>query len=137
MGASLTGAGFGGNVLVVGEKSDELLAALRKSLFEGYYEPHEQAELEWFMSDRRLQTAFEDDSELAQIRLKLEEIVKRKQRNKAGMDDDDVRYTESVQRRINKLFKEGEIGQELLFIPANYYTEGAVANVPVECAGGL
>jgi hypothetical protein len=53
------------------------------------------------------------------------------------MNAADIEYTESVQRRFNTLFREGKVGRELLFIPANYYSEGVVVNVPVERAGVL
>ena len=133
VGASLTGAGFGGNVLALGEKSEALLAALREGLFESYYEPQEQAELEWLKKGRQLEAVLGDD-ELTQIRRELEDIVQRKRKSRAGMNDRDIEYIESVQRKINSLFKEGKIGRELLFIPANYYAEGVVANIPVEGA---
>ncbi len=134
IGASLTGAGFGGNVLALGEKSETLLTALSEALCKKYYEPQEQAELEWLKNDRQLEIVFADDK-LAEIRHRLEDIVQRKREARAGMDDSDVEYAESIQRKINVLFKAGKIGRELLFIPANYYAEGVVANVPVECAG--
>jgi N-acetylgalactosamine kinase len=137
VGASLTGAGFGGNILAVGKKSEELLTTLKEALFEGYYEPQEQAELEWIRKDRDLEAAFGDDDELRQIRHKFEDIVKRKQKAKTRMSEDDIRHTESVQRKINALFRQGKIGRELLFIPADYYAEGIVVNIPVERAGIL
>lgn len=134
VGASLTGAGFGGNVLALGEKGEALLATLRSALFEQYYEPQEQAELDWLMNDGQLERVFEA-KELAEIRHNLEDIVKRKCSARAGMDDRDIEYTESLQRKINALFREGKVQRELLFIPADYYVTGVVANVPVECAG--
>jgi len=137
IGASLTGAGFGGNVLALGERSEGVLAALKEALFRGYYEPQEQAELEWVRTDRELEAAFGDDNELRQIRHRLEDIVKRKQEAKSCMNEADIKYVESVQRKINTLFREEKIGRELLFIPANYYAEGVVVNVPVERAGVL
>ena len=137
VGASLTGAGFGGNVLAIGEKSQEIITALRERLLREYYEPQEQAELEWIMEDPDLQTAFGDASELKQIRHRLQDIVKRKQKSRTRMNATDIEYAESVQRRFNTLFREGEVGRQLLFIPANYYSEGVVVNVPVERAGVL
>lgn len=134
VGASLTGAGFGGNVLALGEKGAALLTALGEALFEQYYEPQEQAELDWLMNDGQLETVFAE-KELGEIRHNLEDIVKRKRKARAGMDDRDIEYTESLQRKINALFREGKVQRELLFIPANYYVTGVVANVPVECAG--
>ncbi len=136
VGASLTGAGFGGNVLALGEKSEDVLTTLRESLFERYYEPQERAELEWFSKDGQLQSAFGDDR-LRQIRRRLEDIVKRKQKTKAGMSQKDAGYTESIQREVSALFREGKIDRELLFIPADYYAEGVVANIPVDRAGIL
>ncbi|MFC1717982.1 hypothetical protein ACFL6S_30255 [Candidatus Poribacteria bacterium] len=136
IGASLTGAGFGGNVLALGEKSETLLTTLRDALSKQYYEPQEQSELDWLKSDGQLESAFGYD-ELAEMRHRLEDVVQRKQEARVGMNDRDIDYTESIQRKINTLFKEGKIRRELLFIPANYYTEGVVANVPVECAGVL
>ena len=137
VGASLTGAGFGGNVLAIGEKSDEVLTALKDGLFEGYYEPQERAELEWIRSDRRLQAAFKDDARLKQIALRLGNIVERKQKARSRMSKSDIEYGESVQREIDVLFREGKIERELSFVPANYYTEGVVVNVPIERAGVL
>ena len=135
-GASLTGAGFGGNVLAMGEKSEDTLIALKTALFEGYYEPQERVELKWLRSDRELQAAFGDD-ELKQMRRRLEDIVERKQKARTRMSEADAEYTESAQRKINALLREGKIGRELLFIPADYYAEGVVINVPVEKAGVL
>ena len=137
VGASLTGAGFGGNVLVLGKKDECVLAALRKALFEGYYEPQEQAELEWIKGDNELKTALGNDDELSEIKRKLKEIVKRKQKTKYRMSDADIEYTESVQQRLNMLFKAGKIKRELLFVPADYYADGVVVNIPVQCAGVL
>jgi galactokinase len=51
VGASLTGAGFGGNVLVLGERNEAFLNALKEALFEGYYEPKERTGLEWSKSE--------------------------------------------------------------------------------------
>jgi len=135
-GASLTGAGFGGNVLVLGKKGEAVLTALRDALFTDYYEPQEQAELEWIRNDRELQSALNDD-ELRQIRDEFGNIVRRKRESRSGISEADVKYTESVQRKINALFKEGKIKRELLFIPADYYAEGVVVNIPVERAGIL
>jgi hypothetical protein len=53
------------------------------------------------------------------------------------MSETDIKYTESVQRKINAIFRAGKIKRELLFIPADYYAEGVVVNVPVEKAGVL
>ena len=53
------------------------------------------------------------------------------------MSDEDLEYTESVQQKFNMLFKTGKIKRELLFIPADYYVEGVIVNVPVQCAGVL
>jgi len=136
VGASLTGAGFGGNVLVLGKKSEDTLKALRDALFTGYYEPQEQAELEWIKNDSVLQETLEE-SELKQIRNELGKIVQRNRESRAGMSEADVKYTESVRRKINALFKAGKITRELLFIPADYYAEGVIVNIPVERAGIL
>lgn len=136
VGASLTGAGFGGNILVLAEKSSELLTKLRDALFENYYGPQEQAELRWLREERELLSALGED-EISQIRSKLEDIVERKRNTRTRMGYADIEYAESVQRRINALFKEGKIGRELLFIPADYYAEGVVVNVPVDGAGIL
>ena len=84
-----------------------------------------------------MESAFEDKAELTQIRQRLDSIVKAKRKTRSGMSREDIDYTESVQRQINDLFREGKIDRELLFIPANYYAEGVVANVPVDCAGVL
>jgi N-acetylgalactosamine kinase len=137
VGASLTGAGFGGNILAIGEKSQEIITALRERLLKEYYEPQEHAELEWIMGDPDLQTAFGDASKLEQIRHRLQDIVKRKQESGTRMNAADIEYTELVQRRLNALFREGKVGRELLFIPANYYSESVIVNVPVERAGVL
>ena len=63
--------------------------------------------------------------------------MRRKRESRSSISEADVKYTESVQRRINALFKEGEIKRELLFIPAEYYVQGVVVNIPVERAGIL
>lgn len=135
IGASLTGAGFGGNILAIGEKSANTLAKLKEGLFSKYYEPHEQEELEWLNDDGELAEALGSDEELAQIKNRLTDIVKKKRESQAGMSDEDIIYTEAVQRKLNTLFRSGKIKHELLFVPANYYAEGVVANVPVACAG--
>jgi galactokinase len=133
-GASLTGAGFGGNVLALGKKDENVLESLKSKLFEGYYEPHERAELEWIKGDRELESAFGID-ELERIRYKLEKIILKKQRAKSSMDKSDLEYAKSVQRKVNTLFKEGKIDRELMFITADYYTDGVMVNIPVDGAG--
>jgi len=55
-------------------------------------------------------------------------------------EKDDLLFIESLQQRVNKLFKEGKISRELLFIPANYYyydDDGIVVNVTVANAEAL
>ena len=136
VGASLTGAGFGGNVLVLGEKSEDTMTALNNSLISNYYELQEQNELKWFIETPELQTVFGND-ELKQIRDELGNIVQRKRKSRTGMSKTDIEYTESLQRRINELFRAGKLSRELLFVPADYYADGVVVNIPVERAGIL
>jgi hypothetical protein len=50
------------------------------------------------------------------------------------MEKEDISFAETLQRKVNSLFKEGKIDREMMFIPANYYEEGIVVNVPVGCA---
>jgi hypothetical protein len=56
---------------------------------------------------------------------------------KSKIEKDDLLFIESLQQRVNKLFKEGKISRELLFIPANYYDDGIVVNVTVNNAEAL
>jgi galactokinase len=133
VGASLTGAGFGGNVLAITEKSDRVLAELKDALFREYYKPYELDELDWFENDRDLQSAYENDDELRDVRRKIRDIVQRK----SNMEKDDIRFIESLRQKVSKLFKEKKISRELLFIPANYHDDGIVVNVTVDNAETL
>lgn len=135
VGASLTGAGFGGNLLAFGKNGSA--EALRKALLEGYYKPQETAELDWVKNDADLEAAFGDGEELKQIRRKLGDIVEKKRKTKSSMSEAEIEYAKSVQQKIDSLFREGKIGRELLFIPANYYAEGVTVNIPVESAGTI
>ncbi|MCL4419101.1 hypothetical protein M1146_03295, partial [Patescibacteria group bacterium] len=133
IGASLTGAGFGGNILAINERNEESLAKLKNALLKEYYEPHELEELEWIQTDGELRTLLKDD-DIEGIKRRLKNIVEKKQKARSGMDFADIKYAESVQRKTNKLFREGKIDRELSFIPADYYTDGVVVNTPVEMA---
>jgi N-acetylgalactosamine kinase len=133
IGASLTGAGFGGNILAITEKDDRVLNNLKDALSKEYYEPKKLEELRWFDSDHELQSAYGNDDELSEIRQKVRNIVQKK----AKIEKDDLLFMESLQQRVNKLFKEGKISRELMFIPANYYDDGIVVNVTVDNAESL
>ncbi len=137
VGASLTGAGFGGNVLAIVEKSDDSLSKLKKSLLRDYYEHNELDELKWLKQDKDLLSAFGNKDELMSIRDRASKIVQRKQESKSPMQKDDIRFVENLQRKINILFKEGKISREMMFIPANYYEEGVTVNLPVGYAEAL
>ncbi|MBD3182715.1 hypothetical protein GF312_10505 [Candidatus Poribacteria bacterium] len=134
IGASLTGAGFGGNVLVMAEKNDECLSRLKNALIENYYEPNEAKELDWLKYDNGLEKAIEDKNDLEQMRSRLADIVKKKRRKKEPVNKAEAEYLEAVQRKVNALFKDKKIDRELLFIPADYYFEGLAVNIPVERA---
>lgn len=125
IGASLTGAGFGGNVLAILEKDDRVFNELKNALLEEYYKPREFDELEWFVNDHELQLAYGD--ELDTVKHRVKNIVNRK----SNIKKNDLLFMELLQQKVNKLFKEGKISRELLFIPANYYEDGIVVNVTV------
>lgn len=131
VGASLTGAGFGGNILAIGRRENKVLEELKSALYKYYYEPQESLELEWFQNDEKLESAFNN---IYEIRRKVTDIVKRKQSSKSEMDKDDLRYVESLQLAIKKFFKEKKIDRELAFLPANYYKEGIFINKSVNKA---
>jgi len=131
IGASLTGAGFGGNILAIGRRNNEVLDSFKESLFNDYYEPQEQAELEWLENDKDLESAIGNDDEIQEIRRRMKDIVKKK---KISRQLEDTEYAESVQKKINSLFREKKIDREMLFISADYYREGVFVNIPVEHA---
>jgi len=133
VGASLTGAGFGGNVLAITEKDDRILDSLKDALLREYYKPHELDELEWFENNHDLQSVYDNDDELIDARHKVRDIVQKKSK----MKKNDLLFMESLKQKVNKLFKEGKISRELLFIPANYYDDGIVVNVTVDNAEAL
>ena len=96
--------------------------------------PRELEELEWIQTNPGLEAAFENKGELKEIRERLAEIVRRKQKSRSSMDAEELEYTESIQLLFKKLFKDGKIKRELMFIPADYYADGVVVNVSVERA---
>ncbi|MDQ1316753.1 MAG: hypothetical protein QG588_402, partial [Candidatus Poribacteria bacterium] len=132
VGVSLTGAGFGGNILAITEKDNRVLNNLKDALSREYYEPQKLEELRWFDNDHELQSAYGNDNELSDVRRKVRNIVQKKSK----IEKDDLSFIESVQQRVNKLFKEGKISRELLFITANY-DDGIVVNVTVDNAEAL
>lgn len=131
IGASLTGAGFGGIILAIGRREDRVLAELKSALYNYYYEPQELSELNWLLNCENLRSAFQNFDE---VRSKVTDIVKRKQSNKRQMNKDDLKYVESLQIAIGKLYKEGKIERELTFIPADYYKDGIYINKSVDRA---
>ncbi len=131
IGASLTGAGFGGNILAIGRREDKVLAELKTALYKYYYEPQELSELEWLQNNEEMESYFDDFDE---IRCKIMDIVKRKQSIRSEMSKDDLKYVQSLQIEIKKLFKEKKIDSELTFIPADYYKEGIFVNKSVDSA---
>lgn len=132
VGASLTGAGFGGNVIVLCKRDEEVLRAIRRSILSQYYEPQERQELEWIESSPELKDVL--GSELNAVRQRLRKIVAKKQQDKLPMDESDLIYAQSIQTIINRSFKEGRLSREMLYIPANYHSDGIFVNVPVEHA---
>lgn len=136
IGASLTGAGFGGNVLAIVEKNDRILSNMREALIKDYYEYNELDELRWFNEEDELQSAFEND-DLANTRKRICDIVEGKQKFKSCMEKEDVIFTEKLQKKLNSLFKEGKINREMMLIPANYYEDGITVNTPVGCAEAI
>jgi len=132
VGASLTGAGFGGNVLAIVEKNENVINELKNAITQQYYESRELEELNWFENDSSLKSAFGDDFD--DVKHRIKEIVHKKQATKSGMDKADLDFAESVQRKINILHKEGKISSEMMFIPANYYKDGVVLNITADNA---
>lgn len=131
IGASLTGAGFGGNILAIGRREDGVTAELKSALYNYYYEPQELSELDWLVNCKNLRSAFQNFDE---VKSKAIEIVKRKQNNKEQMNKDDLKYVQSLQMAIRRLYKEGKIERELTFIPADYYKDGIYINKSVDRA---
>jgi N-acetylgalactosamine kinase len=132
VGASLTGAGFGGNVLAIIEKKNDVLNELKNALFCGYYEPSELEELSWFENDPALKSLYGDDFD--NVKHRIRKIVQQKRDTKSDMEKTDIEFAESIQRKVNALFKEGKISREMMFIPANYYKDGIVVNMTSENA---
>lgn len=137
IGASLTGAGFGGNVLAIVDNNDAILPKLREKLLSDYYEKSESEELEWFIKDKELKSVFDDENELDYARNKVSEIVHKKRKNKSYIEEKDALFLEKLKQKINGLHKEGKINREVMFIPANYYEDGIIKNISVECAESL
>ncbi len=132
IGASLTGAGFGGNVLAIVEKNDNVINELKNAIFQQYYESCELDELNWFENDRSVRSAFGDGFD--DVKERIKEIVRRKQSEKSGMKKTDLEFLENVQNKVNTLHKEGKVNREIMFIPANYYKDGVVVNVTTDNA---
>lgn len=132
IGASLTGAGFGGNILAIGKREDKVLLELKSALYNCYYEPQELLELEWLQNSEKLGSILKNFDEII---YRVTDIVKRKQKSKSEMNKDDQEYVESLQLTIKKLYKEEKIDRELTFIPANYYKDGIYVNKSVDRAG--
>jgi len=128
----LTGAGFGGNVLAIVEKNENVINEIKNAITQQYYESRELEELNWFENDSSLKSAFGDDFD--DVKRRIKEIVHKKQATKSGMEKADLDFAESVQRKINTLHKEGKISGEMMFIPANYYKDGVVLNITADNA---
>ena len=136
IGASLTGAGFGGIVLAIARKDDETLEAVEQGLVADYYEAHERDELAWIMCSTELGELL-GDSERHRVGQQLGEIVGRKQSNGGPMSEDDVAVANDLRQKINALFAEGKVSRQLLLIPADYYAEGVALHTPVDGAGPI
>ncbi|MGB9597498.1 MAG: hypothetical protein ACPL7B_14545 [Candidatus Poribacteria bacterium] len=135
VGASLTGAGFGGNVLAIVQKDENIINELKNALLEKYYKPLEQDELAWFENDPSLKSVYGDD--FYDVKSRIKEIINKKQSTKYIMEKADLEFLERVQSKINTLHKEGKINREIMFIPANYYVDGVVINITADKAGVL
>lgn len=132
VGASLTGAGFGGNIIALCKRDESVLRSIKSSIFSQYYEPQERQELEWIEDSSELEVVM--GNELDNVRKRLREIVAKKQEKKLPMEEPDLLFTQSIQAIVNRAFKEGHLSREMLYIPADYYSNGIFVNVPVEHA---
>ena len=132
VGASLTGAGFGGNVLAIIEKKSDVLNELKNALFHNYYESREQEELSWFENDPALKSLYGDDFD--DVKYRIRKIVQQKRDTKSSMERADMEFAELTRRKVNALFKEGKVSREMMFITAIYCKDGVVVNTTAENA---
>ena len=135
IGASLTGAGFGGIVLAIARKDEAVLKGIGDALISDYYEALEDQELAWITHSTELSDIL-GASESIRTADALGEIVERKRAGK-GMDPEDIETAGEIRDRINALFAEGRASRQMLFIPADYYVEGVVRHIPVDGAGAF
>ena len=135
IGASLTGAGFGGIVLAIARKDEAVLKGIGDALISDYYEALEDQELAWITHSTELSDIL-GAPELSRTAGALREIVERKRAGKA-MDPSDIETAGEIRDRINALFAEGRASRQMLFIPADYSVEGVVRHIPVDGAGAF
>ncbi|MDP6776336.1 MAG: hypothetical protein QGI83_06195 [Candidatus Latescibacteria bacterium] len=136
VGASLTGAGFGGIVLAIVRKDDATLKAVGDALVSDYYEALEDDEIAWITHSTELVDLL-GAAEHGRVVELVQDIVGRKRAAKEAMDAADIGAADEIRNRINALFAEGRASRQMLFIPADYYTEGVVRHVPVDGAGAF
>jgi len=133
-GASLTGAGFGGNVLAVARKDERQLADVQEALIREYYQDQERKELEWLRSSSEVHAAL-GASEAQALAEELEQVVRRKQANRAPMSEDDRASATRAAALVSRSFSSGSLSRELRFVQADYAVDGVVRHIPVAGAG--
>ncbi len=136
IGASLTGAGFGGIVLAIAHKDEAILSSIEDALTSNYYEALEDQELAWVTHSTELADILGEAERSRSVGM-VREIVDRKRASKGPMDPSDVGVAGEIRDRINALFAEGRASRQMLFIPADYYAEGVVRHIPVDGAGAF
>ena len=134
VGASLTGAGLGGNVLAIAHKDEAQLAGIRDALIREYYEDQERKELEWFRNSSEVTGAL-GASEARTVAQELEQIASRKQAGRGPMSAEDRAFASRTAARIGRCFSVGSLSRELRFVPVDYYVDGVVRHIPVAGAG--
>jgi hypothetical protein len=134
IGASLTGAGFGGTVLAVARKEDGVFETVRDALTRDYYEAQERQELDWVRHSTELRDLL-GVADAAALAGRLESVVERKQKHKGPMSPEDIEVANAAGELVNGLFAQAKTSRQIQFITADYYAEGIAQHIPVDGAG--
>lgn len=134
IGASLTGAGFGGIVLAIARKEEAVLQQVRDALITDHYEANERQELAWMRHSTELKELL-GASEAQAMADRLEKVVSRKQEARDPMPDADMQVAAEARQRVNGLFASGRVSRQLQLVAADYYPEGVARHIPVDGAG--
>ena len=134
VGASLTGAGFGGIVLGVARKEEGVFETVCDTLTRDYYEAQERQELDWVAHSTELKELL-GASEAQALAEKLAALVTRKQAARGPMTVEDLDTAGAATELVNGLFAQGKTSRFIQFIKADYYAEGIAQHIPVDGAG--